>query len=295
MSSIRELALAKAIGGGGGGGDITVEALTATENKKYTAPSGKAYSPVNVSVPNSYTQADECKVVNEGALVAQTAHAEVTENGTIDTTLNNSVVVNVSGGISGVTFSTLDPTPQQGSDGEYWYKYITYIGAVDYDTLAYGQGYRNAGFQFVCVNDLDVYGVRAKFKNTGDFTVGISEVAESNAEIERLNSTQIAVSTTGWNYALFDNPVHLQSGKRYTVFVMGSIDVVVYGTNSFSEITGHTISAISPIKGVFAQNANLFPANSGSRWFAVDILWDNGIRNITNQYYKSNGEWENVI
>lgn len=37
--------------GGGGGGDITVEALTATENKTYTAPSGKAYSPVTVAVP----------------------------------------------------------------------------------------------------------------------------------------------------------------------------------------------------------------------------------------------------
>jgi hypothetical protein len=34
-----------------GGPSITVEALTATENKTYTAPSGKAYSPVTVAVP----------------------------------------------------------------------------------------------------------------------------------------------------------------------------------------------------------------------------------------------------
>ena len=33
-----------------GGGDITVESLTATENKTYTAPTGKAYSPVIVNV-----------------------------------------------------------------------------------------------------------------------------------------------------------------------------------------------------------------------------------------------------
>ena len=33
-----------------GGGDITVEALTCTENKTYTAPEGKAYSPVTVNV-----------------------------------------------------------------------------------------------------------------------------------------------------------------------------------------------------------------------------------------------------
>ena len=34
-----------------GGGDIEVVSLSATENKTYTAPEGKAYSPVNVNVP----------------------------------------------------------------------------------------------------------------------------------------------------------------------------------------------------------------------------------------------------
>lgn len=46
------------------------------------------------------TEADNGKVVVDGALVAQTAHADVTENGTIDTTTNNSVKVNVAGGAS---------------------------------------------------------------------------------------------------------------------------------------------------------------------------------------------------
>lgn len=79
---------------GGGGGDITVESLSVTENGTTTAPSGKAYSPVVVSVPNSYTVSDEGKVVSNGALVAQTAMT-ATQNGTVDTTLNNSVTVNV--------------------------------------------------------------------------------------------------------------------------------------------------------------------------------------------------------
>lgn len=34
----------------GGGSSVTVEALSATENKTYTAPEGKAYSPVTVNV-----------------------------------------------------------------------------------------------------------------------------------------------------------------------------------------------------------------------------------------------------
>ena len=84
--------------GGGGGGDVTVESKSITSNGTYTAPTGKAYSPVTVNVANSYAAGDEGKVVSSGALVSQTAHAEVTQNGTIDTTLNNSVVVNVSGG-----------------------------------------------------------------------------------------------------------------------------------------------------------------------------------------------------
>lgn len=66
MDAIKALALAKAVGGG----DVTVESLTATENKTYTAPSVKAYSPVTVNVPNSYTAGDEGKVVIGGELMA---------------------------------------------------------------------------------------------------------------------------------------------------------------------------------------------------------------------------------
>ena len=69
--------------------------LSVTENGTYTAPSGTAYTPVTVNVLNTYSAGDEGKVVSNGALVAQTAHTTVTENGTIDTTLNNSVVVDV--------------------------------------------------------------------------------------------------------------------------------------------------------------------------------------------------------
>lgn len=89
-------------GGGGGGGDITVESLSATENTTYTAPSGKAYSPVTVNVPNSYAAGDEGKVVSDGALVSQTSQT-VTDNGTYNTTLKNSFVVAIPSA-SGVSF-----------------------------------------------------------------------------------------------------------------------------------------------------------------------------------------------
>lgn len=54
------------------------------------------YAAVNVAVPNSYSASDEGKVVSSGALVAQTAHADVTpttSDQTIDTTTNDSIKV----------------------------------------------------------------------------------------------------------------------------------------------------------------------------------------------------------
>ena len=85
-------------------GNVEVDPLTVSVNGTTTAPNGKAYNPVTVNVANSYTASDEGKVVSNGALVAQTAqtaHAEITENGTYDITANNSVTVNVSGGGGG--------------------------------------------------------------------------------------------------------------------------------------------------------------------------------------------------
>lgn len=92
--------------GEGGGGSATLIKKTITSNGTYTASSDSAdgYSKVTVNVPNTYTAQDEGKVVDNGALVAQTAmSSEVTENGTVDTTLYNSITVNVPSGGSSAT------------------------------------------------------------------------------------------------------------------------------------------------------------------------------------------------
>ena len=67
------------------------------------------YSAVHVSVPNSYSAGDEGKVVSSGALVSQTSDT-VTANDTYDTTLINSLTVNVSGGSSSPTVATSTTT-----------------------------------------------------------------------------------------------------------------------------------------------------------------------------------------
>ena len=72
--------------------DTGTKSITANGNNQDVV----GYAAVNVNVPNSYSAGDEGKVVSSGALVAQTAHADVTpttSDQTIDTTLNDSLKV----------------------------------------------------------------------------------------------------------------------------------------------------------------------------------------------------------
>lgn len=73
------------------------------------------YASADVAVPNTYAAADEGKVVSNGALVAQGSDT-VTQNGTVDTTLIKSLLVNVSGGGSGMTSGTYTPTARPTAD-----------------------------------------------------------------------------------------------------------------------------------------------------------------------------------
>lgn len=79
--------------------DVDVQGgITPTGTKSITANGTGidvySYQYADVAVPNSYTSSDEGKVVSNGALVAQTSQT-ITENGTYDTTLINSVTVNI--------------------------------------------------------------------------------------------------------------------------------------------------------------------------------------------------------
>ena len=130
MSSIREIALAKAVGGSGGG-EISIQSLSATANGTYNPGSGKAYKPVYVEVPNSYTAGDEGKVVSGGELVAQGSQT-VTENGPVDTTLIDNLTVNVSGGVS--TVKLMDHGQVSNTSH---YMAATFENAVDFSAYDY--------------------------------------------------------------------------------------------------------------------------------------------------------------
>ena len=85
--------------GGGGGGEAVLINKTAIANGTYTASDDNAdgYKKFKVMVSNTYEASDEGKVVSNGALVSQTSDT-ATSNGTVDTTLINSLTVNVQGG-----------------------------------------------------------------------------------------------------------------------------------------------------------------------------------------------------
>ena len=80
---------------------VTVQASELDSGTKSITANGTnqdvvGYAAIDVAVPNSYSAGDEGKVVDDGALVSQTAHADVTpttSDQTINTTTNNSIKV----------------------------------------------------------------------------------------------------------------------------------------------------------------------------------------------------------
>ena len=98
MLDLYKLLFYKKLGGdSGGGGEAVLINKTITSNGTYNASDDSAdgFKKVVASVANSYAAGDEGKVVSSGQLVSQTAHAQVTSNGVVDTTTNNSVEVAV--------------------------------------------------------------------------------------------------------------------------------------------------------------------------------------------------------
>lgn len=88
-------------GGTKTGSAVSVSASELVSGTKSISANGTEdvtnYASVSVAVQNSYSASDEGKVVDNGSLVSQTSDT-VTQNDTYDTTLINSLTVNVSGG-----------------------------------------------------------------------------------------------------------------------------------------------------------------------------------------------------
>lgn len=100
------------------GSSIDVEALTITQNGTYTAPTGKAYSPITVSVQGGVL-VTEATLANGGIIKSITASPvisgtlSITSNGTFDVASYASAFVSVAGSAPNLSSLTVTPTESQ--------------------------------------------------------------------------------------------------------------------------------------------------------------------------------------
>lgn len=211
--------------GGGGGSSVDVVGKNITTNGDYTAPSGKAYTPIHVNVPNSYTEDDEGKVVWSGHLITQTDDT-VTANGVRDTTYINQVTVDVpntyavgdegkvvSGGEL-LSQSTTTVTQNQTLDTTTIRQVVVDVPAGGVDTLsltANENGLYNApsgkAYSSVTVSVNGDPSVEKKAVNFYDPYDGSRVASFTAAEALALNAlpgnpSHSGLTSQGWNYTL---------------------------------------------------------------------------------------------
>jgi hypothetical protein len=182
-------------GGGGGGSTLIEKSISANGTYNASSDNADGYSKVTVDVPNTYTAQDEGKVVDNGALVAQTTmSSEVTENGTVDTTTISSLTVNVpntyAAGDEGKVVSN-GALVAQGSDT------VTENGTVDttlISSLTVNVSSGGGGAEKKAVNFVDY-----------DGTIVHSYTAAEFAELTDwpTNPSHDGLTAQGWNWSTF--------------------------------------------------------------------------------------------
>lgn len=227
-----EALLGKSLSGGGGGGSATLITKNITSNGTYNASSDNAdgYSSVSVDVPNTYTQSDEGKVVQSGALVSQTS-TSATTNGTIDTTTNNSVVVNVANSYS------------ESDEGKVVDNGALVAQTAYPSTITSNNTYDTTNYNSVTVN-VPVPPTPAESKDVNfydyDGTILYSYTAQEFAQLSELpaNPTHTGLTAQGWNWTLSDAKTYVASygildiGQNY---ITDDGDTRIYvSINSFS-------------------------------------------------------------
>ena len=121
MGGFYDILLANKLNGGGGGSSITVESLSVSANGIYSAPTGKAYDPVTVAVPQpsgtiNITENGEVNVASYSLASVSVptftpvGTLSITSNGVYDVGSFASADVNVSGGGEDFLGKRLDNT-----------------------------------------------------------------------------------------------------------------------------------------------------------------------------------------
>lgn len=225
---------------------------------------GYASVSVTANVPNSYSTSDEGKVVSSGALVSQTSDT-VTANDTYDTTLINSLTVNVSGGGSGdlaevndVTFidydgrvlysytkseflalSAMPPNPTHTgliAQGWNWTLAQAKAFVTDYDCLCIGQVYTTSDTKTHAIVDIDETMVGLEFR------IRLYTSVKNGVTVDWGDGN---TSVTTGNVGSISNVSHYyDTANRY--------DITIYATSGTYEL------------GYNGSNASIFHNNDAS-------------------------------
>lgn len=227
---------------------------------------GYASASVTANVPNSYSAGDEGKVVSSGALVSQTAHADVTpttSDQTINTTTNNSIKVKgdadlVAGNIKkdieifGVTGS------YEGGSSDDAYKFLdgSFSGAYVNNTIT---KLRNYAFTYYTDRDFS-------FSSSSATSIGYNVFQGSNlTSFSAPNLTGSANNASTFNAA-----------KKLTFADMGSLSKIfgnfAYNANALavlvlrqtSVVTLDNVSAFgnTPIRGYSGRSGTIYVPSS---------------------------------
>ena len=211
--------MADAIGQISGGG------VTPTGTKEITANGTNidvaSYAYADVAVPNSYSQSDEGKVVSNGALVAQSSDS-VTQNGTVDTTLINSLTVNVSGGgSSGLDYET--GTYTAAADGNptinFTNSHSTAPALVIFvDADSYVNQVAGVLYSFVGLTALFGQGAEISSTTTRDAFFGLVRIGSngtSSTGFKSITTVSDHVTNTGFKPNFDGSTYKCKSGKTY--------------------------------------------------------------------------------
>ena len=179
-------------GGGEGGGEaVLIDNKDISANGEYPASADNAdgYKKVTVDVPNTYSAGDEGKVVSNGELVAQTS-TTVDANGTIDTTLYNSVTINVEDSMTEVTISDAGAVTQA-LDANKIYHFTGALTALTVTLNAPSTG-KNAHYHFDFLSGSTAPTVT--IPNTVTMPDGWTVDASKRHEVDILNNYATAAS-----------------------------------------------------------------------------------------------------
>ncbi len=245
----------------GGGGDITVTPLNVTQNGTYVAPSGKAYTPVNVDVSGGSPDLVDVTITENGVYNhdSHDGYDEVTVNvpqlpPTLeDKTIISNGVYEASEGYDGLGEVTVNVPQPTGNIN------ITSMSQVDVSNYATAQVVDADLIASNIKKDVDILGVVGTYEGGGGGGGNFASGEFTPAENITNDYIVATVSELGFIPKAFVL-VRYMSGDGFISTILGSAFIA-----NGNAIYAFSLSKHSPVSGNYAgyTGAAMIPASSG--------------------------------